>query len=176
MTPEIEKSGLHATTIALRERGVMIMGESGTGKSELALTLIERAALQGKKAALVADDRTLLKLEGSQLIARAPANLAGGVEIRGAGLFSVEYVAQIALDLVVTLVEKAQAERYPSGKIWRFENIAIPQLFLPSLLSNGDSNALSRAIEAFLFYPPWPTGSTKPDEVRNLPNNRKTML
>lgn len=176
MTPEIEKSGLHATTISLRGRGVMIMGESGAGKTELALTLIERAASRGKKAALVADDRTLLKVEGSQLIARAPANLAGGVEIRGAGLFRVEYVDQISLDLVVKLVEKAQAERYPSGQTWRFENIDIPQLFLPSLLLNGDSNALSRAIEAFLFYPPWPTGSARPAEVGNLPNNRKTEL
>lgn len=168
MTPDIEKSGLHATTIALRGRGVMIMGESGTGKSELALTLIERATLQGKNAALVADDRTLLKVEGSQLIARAPENLAGGVEIRGAGLFRVEYNAQIALDLVVTLVEKAQAERYPSGQTWRFENIDIPRLFLPSLLSNGDSNALSRAIEAFLFYPPWPAGTARPGELGKL--------
>lgn len=156
MTPEEQKSGLHATTVQIRGRGVMLMGKSGAGKTETALMLIERAAARGDQASLVSDDRTLLYVDGDKLIASVPDSLAGGVEIRGAGLFTVAYVKQTPLDLVVILVSREEAERYPSGENWQFEGIEIPRLLLPALSSNGDSNALSRAIEASLFYKPWP--------------------
>jgi serine kinase of HPr protein (carbohydrate metabolism regulator) len=133
----------------------MIMGRSGAGKTELALTLIERASLRGEQAFLVSDDRTMLRVEDNHLIASAPAALAGGVEIRGAGLFRVPFVASATLDLVIWLVTREEAERYPGGGSWSFEAIDLPRLLLPSLSSNGDSNALSRAIEATLFHEPW---------------------
>ena len=157
MTPEEEKSGLHATTLQVRGRGIMILGHSGAGKTELALTLVERALLRGEAASLVADDRTLLHVDNGRLIARAPAALAGGVEIRGAGLFKVAFAATAPLYLVVRLVDRDEAERYPSGETWEFEGIALPRLLLPALSSNGDSNALSRAVEATLFYEKWPS-------------------
>ena len=156
MTPEQEKSGLHATTVQLQGRGVMLMGKSGSGKTETALTLIERAILRGEQGCLVADDRTILMKDSEKLIASVPEQLRGGVEIRGAGLFTVAYVKQTPLDLVVILVNQDEAERYPSGKNWQFDGVEIPCLYLPALSSNGDSNALSRAIEACLFYKPWP--------------------
>ena len=156
MTPEEQKSGLHATTVQIRGCGVMLMGKSGAGKTETALILIERAIARGEAASLVSDDRTLLHVEGGKLIASVPDSLAGGVEIRGAGLFTVAYVKQTPLDLVVILVSREEAERYLSGENWQFEGIEIPRLLLPALSSNGDSNALSRAIEASLFYKPWP--------------------
>jgi len=156
MTPEQEKSGLHATTVQLRGRGVMLMGKSGAGKTELALTLVERATLRNEQASLVADDRTLLHAEGDRLLASVPEALAGGVEIRGAGLFTVAYVKQTPLDLVVMLVSPDEAERYPGDEKWRFEGFEIKRLLLPALSSNGDSSALSRAIEATLFCKPWP--------------------
>lgn len=156
MTPEQEKSGLHATTVQLQGRGVMLMGKSGAGKTELALTLIERARLRSEQASLVADDRTLVHVEGDRLVASVPDALAGGVEIRGAGLFTVAYVKQTPLDLVVMLVDRDEAERYPGGEKWRFEMHELPRLLLPALSSNGDSAALSRAIEATLSYKIWP--------------------
>ncbi|MFC4624481.1 HPr kinase/phosphorylase [Daeguia caeni] len=150
-----ERSGIHATTVQLNGRGIIIMGKSGAGKTELALTLIERARLRGEKAALVADDRTLLKVENDRLIASVPYAMAGGVEIRGAGLFCVPFVRSTTVDLAVILVGSEQAERYPGGGTMTFLDIALPRLLLPALSSNGDSNALSRAIEAYLFYQPW---------------------
>lgn len=155
MTPEEQKSGLHSTTVQLRGRGVIIMGRSGAGKTELALTLVERALMRGEEAFLVADDRTLVRAEGERLVAAVPDILAGGVEIRGAGLFRVPYIASTALDLAIMLLDRADAERYPGGHVWRFEDRELPKLLLPALSSNGDSNALSRAIEATLFYEPW---------------------
>ena len=157
MTPEEEKSGLHATTLQVRGHGVMILGRSDAGKTELALTLVERALLRGEAASLVADDRTLLHVEDGRLIASVPAALAGGVEIRGAGLFKVAFMEAAPLYLVVRLVDRDEAERYPSGETWEFEGIALPRLLLPALSSNGDSSALSRAVEATLFYEKWPS-------------------
>ncbi len=156
MTPEQEKSGLHATTVQLQGRGVMLMGKSGSGKTETALTLIERAISRGEQGCLVADDRTILMKDSEKLIASVPEQLRGGVEIRGAGLFTVAYVKQTPLDLVVSLVSRDEAERYPDGRKWQFEGVEVPRLLLPALSSNGDSNALSRAVEASLFYKPWP--------------------
>lgn len=155
MTPEQQKSGLHATTLQVKGCGVMIMGRSGAGKTELALTLIERARIRGEEAFLVADDRTLLRVQGGKLVASVPAALAGGVEIRGAGLFQMPFIASTLLDLVIELVPAPEAERYPGGALWNFDGVALPRLLLPALSSNGDSNALSRAIEATLFYAPW---------------------
>ncbi len=106
----------------------MIMGRSGAGKTELALTLVERALLRGEVASLVADDRTLLHVESSRLIASVPAALAGGVEIRGAGLFKVAFAEAVPLYLVVRLVDRDEAERYPSGEMWEFEGISLPRL------------------------------------------------
>lgn len=160
MTPEEERSGLHATTLQLRGRGVMIMGPSGAGKTELALTLVERAVLRGEEASLVADDRTLLHVEDGRLIASVPARLAGGVEIRGAGLFRVPYVASAPLHLAVMLVAREAAERYPGGGTFGFEDIDLPRILLPALSANGDSNALSRAIEATLFFEGWSPGES----------------
>jgi serine kinase of HPr protein (carbohydrate metabolism regulator) len=118
---------------------------------------VERALLRGEAASLVADDRTLLHVESGRLIASVPAALAGGVEIRGAGLFKVAFVEASPLYLIVRLVDRDEAERYPGGETWEFEGISLPRLLLPALSSNGDSNALSRAIEATLFYEKWPS-------------------
>lgn len=62
---------------------------------------------------------------------------------------------QTPLDLVVMLVGRDEAERYPSGEKWQFDDIEVPRLLLPALSSNGDSTRF-RAIEASLFYKTWP--------------------
>lgn len=151
-----ERSGLHSTTVQLRGKGVIIMGVSGAGKTELALTLIERAQLRGQQAIMVADDRTLVEARDGHLWAHVPPTLAGGVEIRGAGLFRIAHTESARLDLMVQLVGSARAERFPSGQKWHHDGLSLPQLFLPALRDNGDSNALSRAIEATLFLENWP--------------------
>ncbi|WP_331459605.1 HPr kinase/phosphorylase [Paracoccus liaowanqingii] len=70
---------LHATTVALEGRGLVILGPSGSGKSGLALELMAVGAV------LVADDRTDLRLQQGRLIAQAPPALSGRIEARGWG-------------------------------------------------------------------------------------------
>ncbi len=69
------------------------MGPSGGGKSDLVLRMIHAGWV------LVADDQVIVE----QGIASAPASLAGMLEVRGLGLFRLDYVIKAALRLVVRL-------------------------------------------------------------------------
>jgi len=82
---------------ARHDCGVLIIGKSGAGKSDLALRLIERGAI------LVSDDRTELLLAGGSLIARAPANIRGLIEVRGVGIIAVPFAPKARVALAVSL-------------------------------------------------------------------------
>jgi HPr kinase/phosphorylase len=99
---------IHATCVKLASgAGVLLMGPSGSGKSDLALRLIDEGA------ALVADDRCDLFVEGGALTARAPATLAGLVEIRGVGIITMPYENWATISLVVELVPREDVVRLP---------------------------------------------------------------
>jgi serine kinase of HPr protein (carbohydrate metabolism regulator) len=95
------------------DAGVLILGESGSGKSDLSLRLIERGAQ------LVADDRTDLFVENGVLMARAPASLAGLVEVRGVGIVALPFAAKARVTLAVELVEGGQVPRLPRQEFYR---------------------------------------------------------
>ncbi len=83
----------HGSCAVRHGLGVLLLGGSGTGKSDLLLRLIDRGF------GLVADDRVLV--EAGQ--ARPPPALAGLIEIRGLGLLRMDHVAPVKLGLVVAL-------------------------------------------------------------------------
>ena len=93
---------LHASTVAIDGRAVLIAGPSGSGKSDLALRLLDR----GFK--LVSDDRTLIRRDGEKLISSAPSNIAGKLEIRGLGIVDMETVENVAVALFVELTSDIQ--------------------------------------------------------------------
>jgi serine kinase of HPr protein (carbohydrate metabolism regulator) len=90
---------LHATTVAIGDRAVMLCGVSGSGKSDLALRLIDRGAK------LVSDDYTLAKRVGKRLLATSPTTIAGKMEIRGIGIVEMGWVADMPVALVVDLFD-----------------------------------------------------------------------
>lgn len=102
---------LHASTVAIQGRAVLIEGRSGSGKSDLALRLIDRGA------ALVSDDYTLVKHKGDGLAAYAAPNIAGKIEIRGLGIIEMPHVDEQPVHLVVTLAE--QIIRMPAEETHR---------------------------------------------------------
>jgi HPr kinase/phosphorylase len=108
---------VHATTISLNGRGVLIRGASGAGKSSLALAVLETPgtglSAQMIKASLVSDDQTELTLLDGVVYASAPAPLEGLLEIRGQGLVTVDFLRNIPLCLVVDLKPVAEIERMP---------------------------------------------------------------
>lgn len=91
--------------VAIDGRAVLIEGESGAGKSDLALRLIDRGAR------LVSDDYTLLQRDKRTLIASPPANIAGQIEVRGLGIISLDHVEGVPVVLLVKLTD--EPERMP---------------------------------------------------------------
>src|SRR5689334_2442503 len=95
--PRLSAETMHASTVALDGRAVLITGLSGSGKSDLTLRLLDRGF------SLVSDDRTIVRLSGDRLIASAPPNIAGKLEVRGIGIVDMEAVNDVPVALVVEL-------------------------------------------------------------------------
>ena len=102
MTIRLSSETLHASAVALDGRAVLICGPSGAGKSDLSLRLIDRGFT------LVSDDQTIVHKQGEQLIASAPATIAGKLEIRGIGIVDMPTAADIPVALVVELASELQ--------------------------------------------------------------------
>ena len=118
---------IHATTVQLGAHGVLIIGPSGSGKSDLALRLI------GEGALLVSDDQTGLTLKDGRLIATAPATIAGRIEARGIGILRAPHIESAIVRLAVELTS-APLERMPEPRSWSPPGVAAaPQVPLVSL-------------------------------------------
>ena len=119
---------LHAGLVARpqggRWRGVLILGASGSGKSDLALRLIDHGGF-----CLVADDRALLWTSGGRLFGRAPDTLHGLIEARGLGVLSAPARAFTAIDLAVECVA-GPVERLPEPASTRQLGHGLPLLRL----------------------------------------------
>lgn len=115
---------VHGTCVALGPLGVLIRGPSGSGKSDLALRLIEDGA------ALVADDQVALDMQDGHLIATAPATIAGLIEVRGIGIVSLSRVESRPLALVVDLVARADVPRLPEAAQVELAGISLPTIAL----------------------------------------------
>jgi HPr kinase/phosphorylase len=111
---------LHASAVAIDGRGILLLGDSGAGKSDLALRLMDRTAR------LIADDRVDLVRDGDRVLMSAPQRLAGLIEVRGLGIFRVDNLDQAPLALAVRLVPRETMERLPEPAHDTFLGIAVP--------------------------------------------------
>jgi serine kinase of HPr protein (carbohydrate metabolism regulator) len=98
---------IHATAVLVGADGVLIRGESGSGKSSLALALIERGAR------LIADDRLTISACHGRIVATAPAAIVGQIELRGCGVVSVPYEHSGVIRLIADIVSEERLERMP---------------------------------------------------------------
>jgi len=122
---------VHATSVALktgaRWRAVLLRGPSGSGKSDLALRLIDDGAR------LIADDQTHLAKKGHALIASPPRVLAGMIEVRGLGIVKLprgRLMAAAPLALLVDLVHAEEVERMPEPACEVVQDVELPRLVL----------------------------------------------
>ena len=115
---------VHATSVELAGTAVLLRGPSGSGKSDLALRLIDGGAR------LVADDYTEIKLCDGRLVASVPAATAGLLEVRGLGIVQVPNVAEAWLRLVVDLVPPDEVERLPEKAHMAYLGVELPLLAL----------------------------------------------
>lgn len=101
---------VHGTAVRLSRTGVLFRGAPGSGKSDLALRLLDEGALD---AVLVGDDRLEMLADGGRLVARVPGTIAGRLEIRGVGIVRKPYVESCDIALVIDLVPQGQVPRWP---------------------------------------------------------------
>ena len=90
----------NVSSVAVGGRAVLIEGPPGSGKSSLALALIDRGAV------LVGDDGVTLDLRDGRLWASPPPNIAGLIEVRNVGLVTMP-TGSAPLALVIRLDEAA---------------------------------------------------------------------
>ncbi|MDX1541962.1 MAG: HPr kinase/phosphatase C-terminal domain-containing protein [Geminicoccaceae bacterium] len=112
---------LHASCVALGGRGILLRGRPGSGKSDLALRLIDAGG------SLVADDQVLIERHRQTLLARAPATLQGLIEVRGIGILRLD-ASEARLALVVDL--DPVAERLPDPTVCRLLDVPLPAIRL----------------------------------------------
>ena len=125
---------VHGTSVDVDGKAVLLRGPSGSGKSDLALRLMDQGAV------LVADDQTLLHHgHGLGLVCRAPATIAGKIEVRGIGIWDVPYHDDVPLGLVIDMVEHGRIERMPEPATVTYLDVALPLLSLdPFMASTPD--------------------------------------
>ena len=140
---------VHASALMLGEYGVLVRGDSGTGKSRLVLALLALAQTRGIFARLVGDDRIGLDVRCGRLVARAHPDIAGQIEQRGIGIVVLPHEAATIIGLVVDLAaESVPLRRLPDDgdKAALLEGVQLPRLLLAA--SSGMPEAAETVLAA----------------------------
>ena len=116
-------TNIHANCISINNKGVLILGSSGSGKSDLSFRLITN-----KKAFLVSDDQTIIEKKDNHLFASPPKSIEGLLEIRGIGIKKFPFLKSQKIDLVVELCNNY--ERLPKDDFYEHDNIKIKKIRL----------------------------------------------
>jgi serine kinase of HPr protein (carbohydrate metabolism regulator) len=131
--PRLSAETLHASTVALDGRAVLLTGPSGSGKSDLALRLLDRGFV------LVSDDQTIVRKDADRLVASAPPNIAGKLEIRGIGIVDMERADNMPIALIVELTSN-QIQRLPDDSRERpILGVKLPLVTIDALTASAPS-------------------------------------
>lgn len=118
---------VHATCVDIGGAAILLRGSPAAGKSDLALRLIDEGAK------LVADDQVQLAAVRGELIASAPPQLSGKIEVRGLGIFELEGAKispRARVTLVADLGPSADVARLPHRTTCRLDTIDVPLVAL----------------------------------------------
>ncbi len=110
---------IHSTSVVIDDNGVLILGDSGSGKSDLALRLIDNGAT------LISDDISICRKNSNNIYLYCPPEIKGLLEVREIGIITVPFVERIKLRLVVNL-KSNNNERFPKDSCFRILGIKIP--------------------------------------------------
>jgi len=127
---EAATATVHASAVLTGRRAVLIRGPAGSGKSRLALALIDAATTGAVRfARLVADDRVELTVSHGRLLLRPPPTLAGLIEVRGLGVRRVAFESVAVAGLIVDLAAP-DGERMPPppAQVAQIDGISLPRL------------------------------------------------
>lgn len=110
---------LHATTVVIEDRGLLILGASGSGKSGLAVALIALGAT------LVSDDQTRVTASKGALWATPPETIVGRIEVRGIGILNAPNSTDTKLAACVDL-DILETERMPPDRTRTVLGVPLP--------------------------------------------------
>ncbi len=110
----------HASCVTFMDKGVLILGSSGSGKSDLALRLIDAGGV------LVSDDYVDITATNNHVIARPAPNIEGLIEVRGVGLVKCEFVQKTDIHLVLELTDRGDIDRLPQSHYFEHEAVRVP--------------------------------------------------
>jgi len=119
------------TCVEVDGLGVLFRGPTGSGKSDLALRMIDSGSR------LIADDYTVLTIENATLIARAPQTIRGLLEVRGIGILKIGGALQTNLGVIIDLVAPEQVERQPLDQSEELLGLHVPLFRLFPLEASG---------------------------------------
>ncbi len=139
---EPPESLFHATSVTIDGRALLIAGASGSGKSDLALRLIDRGAR------LLSDDYTRIARRGDRLVALSAPRIEGMMEVRGIGIVELDHVAEAPVALILDLdapVDRLPPEELPASQ---FHGLSVPVLPLAAF----EASAPIKAEQALLRH------------------------
>ena len=121
---------IHSSSIVIDDNGVLILGDSGSGKSDLALRLIDNGAT------LISDDISICRKNSNNIYLYCPPEIKGLLEVREIGIITVPFVEKIKLRLVVNL-KSNNNERFPKDSCFRILGIKIPTINIEGKRKNA---------------------------------------
>ncbi len=122
---------LHATAVRLDGRAVLITGPSGSGKSDLALRLLELGA------ELISDDQVQIERREGHAVASPPEPIAGKIEVRGVGIVDMPFARHVPVALFVRLVETEDVERLPVSHTCDLLGQKVPEISISAFESSA---------------------------------------
>lgn len=117
---------IHATLISCQNNGILLIGPSGSGKSDLALRMIME-----NNAILVADDRVNIEVIDGCLVGSSPAETFGKIEIRNLGIFPINAKRHEKISLCIELcTDRDKLERMPEDEYVDFLGVSVAKVKL----------------------------------------------
>jgi serine kinase of HPr protein (carbohydrate metabolism regulator) len=125
------RSNIHATGLVLDKIGIVFRGASGSGKSVLALQLMDEWEARSLDARLVADDRIEIEAGKASLTMHAPKAIEGLVELRGRGIVSRPFVSNAPVHLIVDMVDTLERMVEEDALETELEGVTLPRCPVP---------------------------------------------
>ncbi len=141
---------MHATCVEVEGLGVLLRGPAGSGKSDLALRLVD----SGER--LVADDYTALSIENDRLIARAPDAIEDLMEVRGVGVVKIGGALKAEVGALIDLVASDQVERLPEDETVEMLGVHIPYFRLAPFEASAPAKVrlVARRVKGDIMHVP----------------------